>query len=611
MTAHGEHHDATRAVLERWQEGTRERRVEERGGVLPPPKAVEAWRGSGCVAVSWAPVDGAVCYLVERAGSPEGPWAALRRSEHDLVEVAGAPVLDTSPKAGGWYRVAALEDVGRHPTVFSDPVQARDGDRSASVSVRVATSTSVGSLEAVWWMVGSERPGQLLLRDDGFGHDVRAEVLEAYRRAAEIGVTHVRAHCWLDDAFGMVDASGRLVQPSVLDEVLDLVLETGLRPIVELSFTPSALATDPSATVFTYQANVSPPADLVRYGELVAQLVRHVIERYGAPEVRQWAFEVWNEPNLAVFWTGDMATYFSLYHTVATAVKGVDPELRVGGPATAGSGWIGPFLDFVEATEAPLDFLSTHTYGGMPLDLRAQLARVGRADVPVWWTEWGVSPTHHARVNDGAFGAPFVVRGLKAAQGIAGALSYWVVSDHFEELGRPDRLAAGGFGLLTVGNVPKARWHALSLVAELPPRILATEVDGDGAGALVDAWAGTDGRRVDVLVWNVSHDAADAEGRSDLDRTVTVTLEGLEAGEWTLELTRVDQDHASFLDAVSAEEPWPQAEALATVRERAALRVEHAGTASVVDGGHIEMTVRVPMPGLVRLRARRHRSWEA
>lgn len=382
MKAHGEQQDATRAVLERWEEGTRERRVDEHVGHLPPPTGVEAWRGSGCVTITWQRVEGAVCYLVERAPSPDGPWTVLRRAEHDLVEVAGPPTLDTSREAGGWYRVAALEDVGRRPTSFSDPVEARDGDRSAAVTVRVEASSPVGSLAPVWWMVGSERPGQLLLRDDGFGHDVRAEVLEAYRRAAAIGVTHVRAHCWLDDAFGMVDASGRLTETSALDEVLDLVLASGLRPIVELSFTPSSLATDPAATVFTYRANVSPPADLVRYGELVAQVVRHMIERYGADEVREWAFEVWNEPNLAVFWTGDMAAYFALYDRVARAVKEVDPALRVGGPATAGSGWIAPFLDFVHETDAPLDFLSTHTYGGMPLDLRAQLARVGRGTSP-------------------------------------------------------------------------------------------------------------------------------------------------------------------------------------------------------------------------------------
>ena len=44
------------------------------------------------------------------------------------------------------------------------------------------------------------------------------------------------------------------------------------------------------------------------------------------------------------------------------------------------------------------------------------------------------------------------------------ALGYWVVSDHFEELGRPPALLHGGFGLRTVGELRKPRWWALALL---------------------------------------------------------------------------------------------------------------------------------------------------
>ena len=47
------------------------------------------------------------------------------------------------------------------------------------------------------------------------------------------------------------------------------------------------------------------------------------------------------------------------------------------------------------------------------------------------------------------------------------ALSHWVASDHFEELGRPPRLEHGGFGLLTVGNLRKPRWWAMELLERL------------------------------------------------------------------------------------------------------------------------------------------------
>ena len=91
----------------------------------------------------------------------------------------------------------------------------------------------------------------------------------------------------------------------------------------------------------------------------------------------------------------------------------------------------------------------------------------GMDAVEVWWTEWGVIPTHFAPVNDSVLSATFLLHGMKSAQGRADALAYWVVSDHFEELGRPPALLHGGFGLLTVGGLRKPRWWALALAQQL------------------------------------------------------------------------------------------------------------------------------------------------
>ena len=93
----------------------------------------------------------------------------------------------------------------------------------------------------------------------------------------------------------------------------------------------------------------------------------------------RWAFEVWNEPNLEVFWSGTPEEYFRLYDVSARAVKSVDPDLRVGGPSSAAAGWIGELLGHLEGSDLPLDFLSTHVYGNVPLDLRPVLASFGRA----------------------------------------------------------------------------------------------------------------------------------------------------------------------------------------------------------------------------------------
>ena len=49
--------------------------------------------------------------------------------------------------------------------------------------------------------------------------------------------------------------------------------------------------------------------------------------------------------------------------------------------------------------------------------LRPILDRFGRSDLPLWWTEWGVSSHHGAAINDSAWAAPLVARGMRSAAG--------------------------------------------------------------------------------------------------------------------------------------------------------------------------------------------------
>ena len=142
---------------------------------------------------------------------------------------------------------------------------------------------------------------------------------------------------------------------------MDFLISIGMRPFVELSFMPEMLASG-STRVFSYQANVTPPKNYRQWEELIHKLASHWVERYGVDEVREWFFEVWNEPNLKAFWTGTQKDYFKLYRITAKALKRVDPLLKVGGPATAKNAWVPEFLEFCENRKVPVDFVSTHHY---------------------------------------------------------------------------------------------------------------------------------------------------------------------------------------------------------------------------------------------------------
>jgi xylan 1,4-beta-xylosidase len=170
-----------------------------------------------------------------------------------------------------------------------------------------------------------------------------------------------------------------------------------------------------------------------------------------------------------------------------------------------------------------------------------------------------------------------------------------VVSDHFEELGRPPALLHGGFGLLTVGNLRKPRWWALGLAQELGDELLPLHLEGDGAGTLVDGWAARrpDGT-IDVLLWNATLDQSKAGGAELLDREIVV--DGL-SGHATL--ARVDEHHSNIARHWHGERPWPTETELAELRAADRLDIEDLGA---IDG---RVTFKVPMPGIARLRLQR------
>ena len=115
--------------------------------------------------------------------------------------------------------------------------------------------------------------------------------------------------------------------------------------MLNLGFMPEALASG-KQTIFWWRGNVTPPKDYKKWGELIQNLTLHFTERYGADEVKTWYFEVWNEPNLSGFWTGTQDEYFKLYRYTVNAIKSVNTEYRVGGPATAGAAWEPEMIDF-------------------------------------------------------------------------------------------------------------------------------------------------------------------------------------------------------------------------------------------------------------------------
>lgn len=320
---------------------------------------------------------------------------------------------------------------------------------------------------------------------------LRADWQAQLRQAKEeLGFRHVRFHGLLDDDMGtLICQSDQFVYSFFnTDQIFDFLLSIGIRPIVELSFMPSTLSSG-GTTVFHYRANVTPPRDYAQWGELMRRLAAHWVERYGIEEVSQWFFEVWNEPNLEAFWTGGKEAYFQLYETTVKAIKGVDPRLQVGGPATAQNAWVDDFLAFCAERKLPADFISTHYYptdafGEIGADTVTQLehaplgvmreraidARNQAHGRPLLYTEWNVTSNPRDPQHDTSFAAALALRISMSVDDVVDAYSYWTFTDIFEENYFPSVPFHGGFGLFNLHGIKKPIYSAFEMMGKLGER---------------------------------------------------------------------------------------------------------------------------------------------
>ena len=393
----------------------------------------------------------------------------------------------------------------------------------------------------------------------GSGHAtlaLRADWQAQLRRTHDhLGMQHVRFHGILSDDMGtLVGENGALLYSFFnADQIFDFLLSCGMKPFVELSFMPSILSSG-AQTVFHYRANVTSPKDHAQWGELITKLVHHWVERYGREEVRQWFFEVWNEPNLAAFGSGRQSDYFELYRHTANAIKGVDDALKVGGPATADNAWIEEFLAYCRANSLPADFISTHHYPtdsfGKPGDdtetelsestrsvLRdeARKVRTQAGTVPVYYTEWCTSSNPRDAMHDDPYAAAFIVKTVLEANGLVQGYSYWTFSDIFEENYFPSVPFHGGFGLLNIHGIAKPSFRAYELLHGLGTELLNLQ----GEHPTVDAWLVRDSGRVTVMLTNF------ALPRHPIGtERVALALKGLN-GIAGATVRRIDSEHAN------------------------------------------------------------------
>jgi polysaccharide biosynthesis protein PslG len=219
-------------------------------------------------------------------------------------------------------------------------------------------------------------------------------------RQAAVGIGLVRQPFY----WGLVETSRAHFDFSKLDAYVAAAGRERMRLLPVLFGAPDFRSSAPppgSRARGTYPP--SDPADFARYAE-------EVVRRYG-PGGSFWerhdglpitSWQIWNEPNLPVFWASgpDPAAYTRLLTAAAGAIHRADPRAQVVSAGLSQSRLGAPFESFLRGMyEAgagdALDALAVHPYApdaagtvDVVRSARRLLRQLGRSD-PIWVTELG------------------------------------------------------------------------------------------------------------------------------------------------------------------------------------------------------------------------------
>ncbi len=510
---------------------------------------------------------------------------------------SGAPGSDLSSATG-----SSVPPAPSPPPTYEEPVVTipetvecagtfpSDDVSSAQYRI-VAGAEPWGPLPHFWTTYGLGRMG-LYLDRDLLAPEFQAQDRESYdgRRWSQIlreqtveavetlELRSVRGHGLFHDDIGIYseDASGNPVYDFTRsDDIFDFLVANGIAPIVEFAPMPSALAADPSQTVFDWKMIVSPPKDYDKWEALIREFVQHSVERYGEDTVKNWYWEVWNEPECCSnkFWKGSLSEYFQLYDHTAAGVRAVLPDGAVGGPVASqpseleeGSMAGTLFLDHVSASGSPLDFFAFHSWSFLEsisgyfkgINL---LDRYGYTDVPIAVTEFGPTWEFGLRGVEGTAGTEPVWEPQETIQGAAfvaqtyadiarrcalegkrypTAYAWWTLSDVFDEgyddpgdYVLEDNPFIGAMGLYSREGIKKAAYNAYAFLARMGDEQRSFTIEGEGNVGGMTARDTSDGG-VQVLVYNGQN-----PGRGFRDDSyysvqpaedIAITVEGLDPG---------------------------------------------------------------------------------
>ncbi|MCU7919888.1 MAG: hypothetical protein KZQ95_16240 [Candidatus Thiodiazotropha sp. (ex Epidulcina cf. delphinae)] len=480
------------------------------------------------------------CVACGGSGGGSTPAPQPNAPDWDLVVDTGSPGTSLNTALLGFYDLSgALYDYANDPnlvTAMSSAGFAGPGGRGADWRVGLGR-----------WELGTEifptltdnTPCPNLLPENQSVHATDLALIASRDWFTYTDGTPVIAADIDDARYGL----------DYIRSVIDTAAAFGANSYVSIDYMPRALSanqtpnrTDCGAS-FTNSVTNNQPQDSVVFAKAIAGLVQRVVEGTGSktgfdrPRVADY-WEVWNEPELPLFWEPTLAADPDLFFNMAiltlqeldnyrsTAIDPAAQSLKFGlASFLLADTAIGTLQGF-DPANIPMDFISFHDYSDDPLVIVDDIARVETAiqsstnykNIELVLGEWG--PDLLSRTADHAY-AMSMEPALHAATVIALGTYAGLDRAHNAIFYNYNSLIA--LGALDNNVVPRPLYRAYELMGKLISSNTESLTIQEAADGRMDAGLGA------VLV---SRDTVNGLvralliNRNTASRTVQVTLDG-------------------------------------------------------------------------------------
>ncbi len=184
---------------------------------------------------------------------------------------------------------------------------------------------------------------------------------------------------------------------TLIDKAVKLAEEKNVDIVINIGLSPRWAAARPNnKSGYGEELTASEPGNIEDW----KIYVRALAERYKG-KIKYW--EIWNEPDLTLFYTGTPKKMVELVKEAYLILKEVDPENKIISPSVTGYvallPWLKSFLD--QGGKDYIDIIGTHFYVWFKTDtpekvistintIREYANANGLNDIPIWNTECGI-----------------------------------------------------------------------------------------------------------------------------------------------------------------------------------------------------------------------------